>query len=56
VAPAGLRCPPSSRCSAKFKDEGLVVLAVNNGERFEPAHGFVEELGLDFTEFGLDPG
>jgi thiol-disulfide isomerase/thioredoxin len=40
----------------QYEDQGLVVLAVDNGERFEPAHGFVEELGLDFTAFGLDPG
>ena len=40
----------------RHKDEGLVVLAVDNGERFEPARAFVEELGLNFTEFGLDPG
>ena len=40
----------------QYEDQGLVVLAVDNGERFEAARGFVEELGLDFTEFGLDPG
>lgn len=40
----------------QYQDQGLVVLAVDNGERFEAAHGFIEELGLHFTEFGLDPG
>ena len=34
---------------------GLVVLAVNNGETYGTAQGFVEDLGLDFTEFALDP-
>ncbi len=36
--------------------DGLVVLAVNNGESFGPANGFVEELELDLTAIGLDPG
>jgi peroxiredoxin len=40
----------------QYEQAGLVVLAVDNGERFEAARSFVEELGLDFTEFGLDPG
>jgi thiol-disulfide isomerase/thioredoxin len=39
-----------------FADTGLVVFAVNAGERFEPAYYFVQGLGVSFTEFGMDPG
>ena len=35
--------------------DGFVVFAVNNGEPFGPAKSFVDDLELDFTEFGLDP-
>jgi len=35
--------------------DGLVVLALNNGEPFKPANQFVDDLGLRFTAIGLDP-
>lgn len=54
--PCRAEMPAIQSVLGEFRDERLVVLAVNNGERFGPARGFVEELGLDFTEFGLDPG
>lgn len=54
--PCRAEMPAIQSVLGEFGDQGLVVLAVNNGERFGPARGFVDELGLDFTEFGLDPG
>lgn len=54
--PCRAEMPAIQAVLGEFKDEGLVVLAVNNGERFGPARAFVDDLGLDFTEFGLDPG
>lgn len=55
-APCRAEMPAIQAVLDQYEDQGLVVLAVDNGERFEPARGFVEELKLDFTEFGLDPG
>ena len=54
--PCRAEMPAIQRVLDRFEDQGLVVLAVDNGERFGAARGFVDELGLDFTEFGLDPG
>lgn len=39
----------------EFNTQGLVVLAVNNGEAFAPADGFIEELDLRLTAVGMDP-
>ena len=38
-----------------YEADGLVVLAVNNGESFRPANAFIDELALDLTVVGLDP-
>lgn len=39
--------PDIQELAAEFESEGLVVLAVNQGEGAEPARDFWEELGLD---------
>ncbi|MEX2236726.1 MAG: redoxin domain-containing protein [Dehalococcoidia bacterium] len=35
--------------------DDLVVIAINNQESYRPATGFIEELGVEFTQFGFDP-
>jgi thiol-disulfide isomerase/thioredoxin len=39
----------------EYGDEDLVILAINNQESYDPAFDFIQELGVSYTEFGLDP-
>lgn len=36
--------------------DDIVVIAINNQEAYDPATGFIEQIGVSFTQFGLDPG
>jgi thiol-disulfide isomerase/thioredoxin len=33
----------------------LVIIAANNQEAYRPAKSFIDDLGVDYTEFALDP-
>jgi thiol-disulfide isomerase/thioredoxin len=55
-APCVAEMPDMQAVMERFADEGLVVFAMNAGERLEPAFFFVKGLGVSFTEIGLDPG
>ncbi len=53
--PCRAEMPDIDRVLQKYKDDGLIVLAVNNGEPFGPAKQFIDDLQVDFTVVGLDP-
>lgn len=53
--PCRAEMPDIDRVLQEYKDDGLIVLAVNNGERFAPAKRFIDDLQVDFTIVGLDP-
>jgi hypothetical protein len=36
-------------------DEGLAVVAVNNGERFEPSLAYIDDIEVTLTAFAWDP-
>jgi thiol-disulfide isomerase/thioredoxin len=35
--------------------EDVVILAVNNQEAYDPAKDFIDELGVNFSDYALDP-
>lgn len=39
----------------KYESQGLVVLAMNNGEAIEPARRFLDRIEVDLSIFGYDP-
>lgn len=39
----------------KYGKDGLVVLAMNNGEAIEPARRFLDRIEVTLSEFGYDP-
>jgi thiol-disulfide isomerase/thioredoxin len=54
--PCKRELPDMDELLREYSDEGLAVIAVNNGERFEPARKFMEEdMGVNLTAIGYDP-
>jgi peroxiredoxin len=39
----------------QYGDQGLVVLAVNNGETFGRGAGYISDIGVELTAFAYDP-
>jgi thiol-disulfide isomerase/thioredoxin len=54
--PCKRELPDMDELLREYTDEGLAVIAVNNGERFEPARKFMDEdMGVNLTAIGYDP-
>ena len=53
--PCRAEMPDIDRVLREYKDDGLIVLAVNNGEPFAPARQFIDDLEVDLSVVGLDP-
>lgn len=53
--PCRAEMPDIEAVLRKHEADGLVVLAMNNGEPFGPARNFIEDLGVSLTAVGLDP-
>ena len=55
--PCRTELPAMDELLRDYSDEGLAIIAVNNGERFEPARKFMEEdMGVNLTALAYDPG
>jgi thiol-disulfide isomerase/thioredoxin len=53
--PCRIEMPEIEATLTKYESQGLAVIALNNGETYGPASRFIRDLGLRFTEVGLDP-
>jgi thiol-disulfide isomerase/thioredoxin len=54
--PCRRELPDMDELLREYSGEGLAVIAVNNGERFEPARKFMEEdMGVNLTALAYDP-
>lgn len=53
--PCRQEMPNMQTMAEKYSSQGLVVLAVNNGEAIEPAKRFLDRLDIQLSEFGYDP-
>lgn len=53
--PCRREMPDIQKLLQRHQAEGLVVVAMNRGERLSQARAFLEELGVDFTVEGMDP-
>ena len=53
--PCRAEMPDIDAVLRKYEDDGLIVLAVNNGEPFGPAKQFIDDLQVNLTVVGLDP-
>jgi thiol-disulfide isomerase/thioredoxin len=55
--PCRKELPAMDELLREYSDDGLAIIAVNNGERFEPAREFMEEdMGVNLTALAYDPG
>jgi len=55
--PCRKELPAMDELLRDYSDEGLAIIAVNNGERFEPARKFMDEdMGVNLTALAYDPG
>jgi thiol-disulfide isomerase/thioredoxin len=55
--PCRKELPAMDELLRDYTDEGLAIIAVNNGERFEPARKFMEDdMGVNLTALAYDPG
>ncbi|HET9199848.1 MAG TPA: TlpA disulfide reductase family protein [Dehalococcoidia bacterium] len=52
--PCRAEMPAMQDLLAEYGDE-LVVIAANNQEAYRPAKSFIDDLGVNYTEFALDP-
>lgn len=53
--PCRQELPDMQTMLEKYGDQGLVVLAVNNGEAIRPAQRFIARIEVELTAFGYDP-
>jgi peroxiredoxin len=54
--PCRQEMPQMDELLRQYQPQGLAVIAVNNGERFNPARAFIEKLGVNLTAVAYDPG
>ena len=52
--PCRAEMPAMQDLLAQYGDD-LVIVAANNQEAYRPAKGFIDDLGVNYTEFALDP-
>lgn len=52
--PCRAEMPAMEDLLAQYGDE-LVIIAANNQEAYRPAKRFIDDLGVSYTEFALDP-
>ena len=54
--PCKRELPDMDELLRQYSGQGLAVIAMNNGERFEPARKFMDEdMGVNLTAIGYDP-
>jgi peroxiredoxin len=53
--PCRVEMPDMMTVLEKYEDQGLVIIAINNGEAYGPAIRFIDNLELRFTAIGMDP-
>jgi peroxiredoxin len=53
--PCRQEMPQMDELLRQYQRQGLAVIAVNNGERFNPARAFIEKLGVNLTAVAYDP-
>lgn len=54
--PCKRELPDMDELLREYSGQGLAVIAMNNGERFEPARKFMDEdMGVNLTAIGYDP-
>jgi thiol-disulfide isomerase/thioredoxin len=54
-APCKVEMPHMEALLDAYGSQGLVVLAINNGDRLAQAQRFIDELGVEFSAVGYDP-
>lgn len=53
--PCRTEMPAIDEAVRRYQADNVAVLAMNRGERYGPAHDWIEKQGIDFTAFGYDP-
>jgi len=53
--PCRQEMPDMTTMMEKYGDQGLVVIGMNNGEAIRPAKRFLDDIEVQFDEFGYDP-